>query len=70
MSTMMDSARTHTAASYVNGLVNCGFGKEKMIQEEGKDGSWLSRQKDLGKFMQSYLELALFCTTFRFCVDL
>nr|CUU99759.1 hypothetical transcript [Hymenolepis microstoma] len=46
---MMDSVRTHTAASYVNGLVNCGFGKEKMIQDDGKDGSWLSRQKDLGK---------------------
>ncbi|CDI98389.1 26s proteasome regulatory particle subunit [Echinococcus multilocularis] len=49
MSSMLDTMRTNTAASYVNGLINCGFGREKLIQDEGKDGSWLSRQKDLGK---------------------
>ncbi|KAM7535504.1 hypothetical protein Aperf_G00000091179 [Anoplocephala perfoliata] len=49
MSSMLDSMRSNTAASYVNGLVNCGFGKEKLIQDEAKEGSWLSRQKDLGK---------------------
>ena len=50
MSSMLDTMRTNTAASYVNGLVNCGFGKEKLLQDESKDGSWLSRQKDLGNF--------------------
>ncbi|VDN96316.1 unnamed protein product [Rodentolepis nana] len=49
MTAMMDSVRTHTAASYVNGLVNCGFGQEKMIQEDVTDPNWLTRQKELGK---------------------
>lgn len=48
MPSMMDSMRNNLAASYVNGLINCGFGKEKLIQEEAKEGVWLSRQKDLG----------------------
>ncbi len=50
MSSMLDSTRTNLAASYVNGLINCGFGKEKLIQEDAKEGAWLSRQKDLGEF--------------------
>nr|CAH8830327.1 unnamed protein product [Trichobilharzia regenti] len=44
-----DSARANLAASYVNGLVNCGFGKEKLLQETPKEVPWLCKQKELGK---------------------
>ncbi|KAL7060519.1 hypothetical protein AAHC03_09136 [Spirometra sp. Aus1] len=46
---MLDSARTNLAASYVNGLINCGFGKEKLIQDDAKEINWITKQKDLGK---------------------
>ncbi|KAG5447498.1 26S proteasome non-ATPase regulatory subunit 2 [Clonorchis sinensis] len=45
----LDSARANLAASYVNGLVNCGFGKEKLLQENPKEVPWLVKQKDLAK---------------------
>ncbi|CAH8472119.1 unnamed protein product [Schistosoma rodhaini] len=45
----LDSARANLAASYVNGLVNCGFGKEKLIQETPKEVPWLCKQKEFGK---------------------
>ncbi len=44
----LDTMRMNLAASYVNGLTNCGFGKQELIKEDGKDGSWLTRQKELG----------------------
>lgn len=40
-----DSARINLAAFYVSGLVNCGFGKEKLLQQS----SSLSDQKERGK---------------------
>ncbi|KAF6768671.1 hypothetical protein AHF37_06624 [Paragonimus kellicotti] len=45
----LDSARANLAASYVNGLVNCGFGKEKLLQETPKELPWLCKQKELAK---------------------
>ncbi|CAH8469338.1 unnamed protein product [Schistosoma haematobium] len=45
----LDSARANLAASYVNGLVNCGFGKEKLLQETPKEVPWLCKQKEFGK---------------------
>ncbi|CAH8453481.1 unnamed protein product, partial [Heterobilharzia americana] len=47
--TTLDSARANLAASYVNGLVNCGFGKEKLLQEIPKEVPWLCKQKEFGK---------------------
>lgn len=46
----LDSARANLAASYVNGLVNCGFGKEKLLQETPKEVPWLCKQKEFGMF--------------------
>ncbi|CAH8461564.1 unnamed protein product [Schistosoma mattheei] len=45
----LDSARANLSASYVNGLVNCGFGKEKLLQETPKEVPWLCKQKEFGK---------------------
>ncbi|THD19853.1 26S proteasome non-ATPase regulatory subunit [Fasciola hepatica] len=45
----LDSARANLAASYVNGLVNCGFGKEKLLQGTAKDVPWLFKQKEFCK---------------------
>lgn len=44
-SSNVDSARGNLASSFVNGFVNAGFGKDKLLS--GKDGiSWLHRQRD------------------------
>ncbi|CAH8567948.1 unnamed protein product [Dicrocoelium dendriticum] len=48
-SAALDSARANLASSYVNGLVNCGFGKEKLLQETPKEVPWLCKQKELAK---------------------
>lgn len=41
----VDSARKNLASSFVNGLVNAGFGKDKMVTID--DGAnWIHRQKD------------------------
>ncbi|KAI1301580.1 26S proteasome non-ATPase regulatory subunit 2 [Halotydeus destructor] len=43
----IDSARANLASSFVNGLVNCGFGKDKLLLSE--DGNkWLYKNKDHG----------------------
>lgn len=43
----VDSARGNLSASFVNGLVNCGFGKDKLLLvQEGND--WLYKNKDHG----------------------
>ncbi|VDP92649.1 unnamed protein product [Echinostoma caproni] len=47
----LDSARANLAASYVNGLVNCGFGKEKLLQGTGKEVHWLFKQKEFCKLI-------------------
>lgn len=41
-----DSARGNLAISFVNGFVNAGFGKDKLVTEEG--ASWVMRNKDHG----------------------
>lgn len=42
-----DSARGNLASSFVNGFVNCGFGKDKMLLiDEGN--KWLFKNKDHG----------------------
>ena len=46
-SSSVDSARVNLASSFVNGLVNCGFGKDKLLLvEEGN--KWLYKNKDHG----------------------
>lgn len=43
----IDSARANLASSFVNGFVNCGFGKDKLLQvEEGN--KWLYKHKESG----------------------
>lgn len=44
-SSNLDSARGNLASSFVNGFVNAGFGKDKLLS--GENGtSWLHRQRD------------------------
>jgi len=45
-STNVDSARQNLAASFVNGFVNCGFGQDKLLTEDGN--KWLYKNKDEG----------------------
>jgi len=42
----IDSARQNLAASFVNGLVNAAFGKDKLLTEEGN--TWLYKNKEHG----------------------
>lgn len=42
----VDSARQNLAASFVNGLVNCGFGQDKLLIEDGN--KWLYKNKEHG----------------------
>jgi len=45
----VDSARGNLSASFVNGLVNCGFGKDKLLLiSEGEGSDWLYKNKDHG----------------------
>ncbi|CAG0879784.1 unnamed protein product [Cyprideis torosa] len=43
----VDSARQNLAASFVNGFVNCGFGKDKLLIEDGN--AWFHKNKEHGK---------------------
>ena len=43
----MDSARQNLASSFVNGFVNTGFGKDKLLTDDGN--KWLYKNKDHGK---------------------
>lgn len=42
----VDSARQNLAASFVNGLVNAGFGQDKLLIEDGN--KWLYKNKEHG----------------------
>lgn len=45
----VDSARSNLASSFVNGFVNAGFGKDKLLLND--DGNkWLYKNKDTGMF--------------------
>lgn len=44
-STNVDSARGNLASSFVNGFVNAGFGKDKLLSCDN-GASWLHRQRD------------------------
>ena len=46
-STTQDSAKMFLAASFVNGLVNCGFGKDKVTMDS-ENQAWLGKAKDNG----------------------
>lgn len=42
----VDSARQNLAASFVNGFVNAGFGRDKLLMEDGN--KWLYKNKEHG----------------------
>ncbi|XP_067938039.1 26S proteasome non-ATPase regulatory subunit 2-like [Watersipora subatra] len=42
----VDSARANLAASFVNGFVNCGFGQDKLLMDDGN--KWLYKNKEHG----------------------
>ena len=44
----LDSARNNLSSSYVNGLVNCAFGKDKLIMEEESGMKWVYKNKEGG----------------------
>lgn len=46
---MVDSARNNLSASYVNGLLNCGFGKDKLLMDDDGKMRWVYKNKDFGK---------------------
>ena len=51
--TNVDSARQNLAASFVNGFVNCAFGQDKLLAENGN--KWLYKNKEHGKeYMSPY----------------
>ncbi|KAF4513317.1 hypothetical protein G6O67_000605 [Ophiocordyceps sinensis] len=43
--TNLDSARHNLAAGFVNGFVNAGFGKDKMMLVDGEKESWMWKTK-------------------------
>jgi len=43
----VDSARQNLASSFVNGFVNSGFGKDKLLMEDGQN--WLFKNKEHGQ---------------------
>jgi len=45
----IDSARQNLAASFVSGLVNAAFGKDKLLTEDGN--TWLYKNKEHGKWI-------------------
>ena len=42
----VDSARQNLASSFVNGLVNAGFGRDKLMTDDGN--KWLYKNKEHG----------------------
>ena len=46
-SSNVDSARQNLASSFVNGFVNSGFGRDKLLMEDGQN--WLFKNKDHGQ---------------------
>merc|ERR1719324_1992376 len=55
-STNVDSARQNLAATFVNGLLNVGFGTDKLLLTEGN--KWLYKNKEHG-MMSAALSLGL-----------
>jgi len=53
----IDSARQNLAASFVSGLVNAAFGKDKLLTEDGN--TWLYKNKEHGNHL-SYCHFATF----------
>jgi len=45
-SSSVDSARQNLASSFVNGFINTGFGKDKLLMEDGN--KWLYKNKEHG----------------------
>merc|ERR1712200_94488 len=45
-SSSVDSARQNLASSFVNGFINTGFGKDKLLMEDGQ--KWLYKNKEHG----------------------
>ena len=44
----VDSARQNLAASFVNGLVNAGFGKDKLMSDDKEANAWIHKNRDHG----------------------
>jgi len=51
----IDSARQNLAASFVSGLVNAAFGKDKLLTEDGN--TWLYKNKEHGQFVSLFISL-------------
>ena len=43
----MDSAKQNLASSFVNGFLNCAFGKDKLLSEP--ESKWIYKNKDEGE---------------------
>ena len=44
----VDSAKQNLAASFVNGFLNCAFGRDKLLMDDGS--KWIYKNKDHGMF--------------------
>ena len=44
----VDSARQNLAASFVNGFVNAGFGKDKLMSDDKEANVWIHKNKEHG----------------------
>ena len=44
----VDSAKQNLAASSVNGFLNCAFGRDKLLMDDGS--KWIYKNKDHGMF--------------------
>uniref|UniRef100_A0A7E4V201 26S proteasome non-ATPase regulatory subunit 2 n=1 Tax=Panagrellus redivivus TaxID=6233 RepID=A0A7E4V201_PANRE len=45
-----DNSRMHIAASFVNGLVNCGFGVDKIVTDPDTANRFFYKNRDMGVF--------------------
>ena len=52
----IDSARQNLAASFVSGLVNAAFGKDKLLTDDGGN-TWLYKNKEHGQWISCILFL-------------
>lgn len=47
----VDSARNNLASSFVNGFVNAGFGRDKMVVPDAEStNNWIYKTKDHGTY--------------------
>ena len=51
----VDSAKQNLASSFVNGFLNCAFGQDKLLMEDGS--KWIYKNKDHGKILYIGIEL-------------